>query len=1067
MDKQNIQNLISKIRNDKLSYDDLVELSKKYKIKVKSKNERLLDALKYKITEFIPYPTKDDPDFFRKLYFKKEFQENKYKLDIDLSKDPQKQLCPSEDKKFQLLTHQILMRNYINVNTPYNGVLLFHGLGSGKTCSSITIAESYKKSLEDISSNRILVLVSGDTIEENFRKQVHNIEKGYNQCTFSDYINYNPYDSKEVKQQKSDTLIDKNYEFEHYQRLSNRIDTMKKSLKLDEFKKSIEQTYSNRVFIIDEVHNLKLKELKEDGKTTIKRYEAVKTILQYANNIKLILLSGTPMSHDVREIIDILNLLLINDKLEPLSPKKIFDTYSNLTAEGELLLKKYSKGYISYITSENPYTFPAKKYPKNAISSSVFIEDKFNKKLFININVDKELKIIPCKMIGDQRKMYLKYVNEPTSKIGIQELVQLQLISYDYTKSDKKSAVYDIPFDNFKESNIQNISTKYYELLQNVRKSPGPIFIYTNYNDKGIYMIASMFLQNGIDLFKSRDDDKSVPFLSSSFRSKRVRPGANNQICAFCAKKRNQEHVGHIFKPMLFDFIIGKTRDEVQKKIISTFNQGDNVNGERLKIIIGSSVLKEGVSFFKVRQLHIMEPWHNKSRMDQIIGRGLRFCSHKDLPEDQRNIELYLYCSVVDNKYEYNEVIKQKDVEEKITDFFTSTEQTKIPIEYAKPIIKKQLPLLSYDLIMYKRLEVVDYYIKKVELLLKKNAIDCALNKRINIDTLPDGEQYLCESFPTEKDYKIQEEEIDMSTYNNLFLTPYIKYTISIIKQLFESSIIIYENELKTNPKLSDMIYQKNNHYVIRKALQTIVPVENNIKDFKYILTHKNRYGYLLLRKIGNDNVYIFKEFDNQEKISRSIFEVSPLYDRIYQSEEKIKPTLKSFLGLLERREMRKKGQQLYYKVITTTQEIDKTVGTSNIDKMGMIPLELIKVLDPYTEHKNDGEYVMIVIDRPEFEGKMWVRKTSANAMKKGSNIKQYSYGRVCDNYDKKEINNMIIQLWKKIQPESNFYKQYLNEYNKYSRKGKKGLLCNFLSLILKELERNKVDNKRWFKKLK
>jgi len=43
-----------------------------------------------------------------------------------------------------LLTHQKIVRDYINLYTPYRGLLLFHGLGSGKTCSSIAIAEGLK-----------------------------------------------------------------------------------------------------------------------------------------------------------------------------------------------------------------------------------------------------------------------------------------------------------------------------------------------------------------------------------------------------------------------------------------------------------------------------------------------------------------------------------------------------------------------------------------------------------------------------------------------------------------------------------------------------------------------------------------------------------------------------------------------------------------------------------------------------------------------------------------------------------------------------------------------------------
>jgi hypothetical protein len=50
----------------------------------------------------------------------------------------------SQSDDFQLLIHQQVVRDYLNIYTPYRGLLLLHGLGSGKTCSSIAIAEGYE-----------------------------------------------------------------------------------------------------------------------------------------------------------------------------------------------------------------------------------------------------------------------------------------------------------------------------------------------------------------------------------------------------------------------------------------------------------------------------------------------------------------------------------------------------------------------------------------------------------------------------------------------------------------------------------------------------------------------------------------------------------------------------------------------------------------------------------------------------------------------------------------------------------------------------------------------------------
>jgi hypothetical protein len=75
----------------------------------------------------------------------------------------------------------------------------------------------------------------------------------------------------------------------------------------------------------------------------------------------------------------------------------------------------------------------------------------------------------------------------------------------------------------------------------------------------------------------------------------------------------------------------------------AVFNKKDNIEGHKLKIILGSPSIKEGVSLLAVRQVHILEPTWNISKIMQIIGRASRYCSHKDLNKDERNVKVYIY----------------------------------------------------------------------------------------------------------------------------------------------------------------------------------------------------------------------------------------------------------------------------------------------------------------------------------------------------------------------------------------------------------------------------------------
>ena len=86
------------------------------------------------------YPHLDDPQLQKKITLKKEFA---YKYDgaIEGIAKKSKKIC-MKNTTFELNPHQEFVKRFISYNTPYNGLLLYHGLGSGKTCSAIAAAEA-------------------------------------------------------------------------------------------------------------------------------------------------------------------------------------------------------------------------------------------------------------------------------------------------------------------------------------------------------------------------------------------------------------------------------------------------------------------------------------------------------------------------------------------------------------------------------------------------------------------------------------------------------------------------------------------------------------------------------------------------------------------------------------------------------------------------------------------------------------------------------------------------------------------------------------------------------------
>jgi superfamily II DNA or RNA helicase len=259
-------------------------------------------------------------------------------------------------EEFGLLTHQKIVKDYLNMYSPYRGLLLYHGLGSGKTCSSIAIAEGLK------SNKRVFVMTPaflrtnymqelkkcGDDIYKRPRhwKFVDAVEKPELAPSLaetldipeeyvkkhggawlvdpekpSNYGDLSPKEQGEVDAQLNE-MIQAKYTFISYNGVrENRINELSLGYTVNPF--------DNTVVIIDEAHNFvsrivnhikkapddsakkgakgaKDKALKpEDAPIALNLYR----FLLDAVNVKVVLLSGTPIINYPNEIGVLFNIL--------------------------------------------------------------------------------------------------------------------------------------------------------------------------------------------------------------------------------------------------------------------------------------------------------------------------------------------------------------------------------------------------------------------------------------------------------------------------------------------------------------------------------------------------------------------------------------------------------------------------------------------------------------------------------------------------------------------------------------------------------------------------------------
>ena len=866
---------------DKL-IDDLQGVVDKLTMEEEKYNEILKcisDRNRSNISEEIDYlyPLLDDQKFNTKIAHKKEFYDAKYNhrpdSDYENIEEVTNKLCDA-NRDFELSPHQKFVRNFLSFKTPYNSLLLYHGLGSGKTCSAISVCEEMRLYSKQLKNPKRIIIVASPNVQTNFKLQLFDERKlkqidgtwNIKSCTGNTFIKeINPMNMRGISRirviRQVKRIINNSYLFMGYVQFANwisskmeqhgRADLGSKERRRRSLKR-IKNEFSNRMIVIDEVQNIR----SQEGvlKTTT---ENLINLVKYTDDMKLLLLSATPMFNNPREIVWLLNLMNINDERYGIKEREIFDSDDNLKMKNgnevgkELLIRK-STGYISYIRGENPFTFPFRLFPdnfNNPNSLKKILRDDANwyPEKQINLRPITEpiniLDLYITRLGVYQEKSYEfglkmmrkkhKILNKGTGK-GLQytildPLTQLLNISYPlleeevtwnmstfkkkmYGKGGLKNCMYQkVPKSGIKRRKFrykENILEKYGRIFseEELPKYSGKISKICNIikNSKGIVLVYSQFIDGGCvplalgleEMGFKRYGDK----YNSLFENNDVEP-----LNALTMQPRGEEED---FKQASYIMITGSDEfsPDNDLELIACTNE-NNTNGEIVKVVIVSKAGSEGLDFKNIRQVHILEPWYNFNRIEQTIGRAVRNLSHCRLPFNERNVEIYLYGSELDDN-----------------------------------------SIEAVDLYMYRLSEQKAKKIGSISKILKENAIDCLLNKpynvidkdiNVNLTTSSDVNiefnikdkpktslcdfMDMCECNCIPQNIEIDEEAIRMDTYDESFIIMNLDKIINKINQLFKEKYVYHKTELIAGINAAKF-YPKEQIYM---ALSRLIDEEN------------------------------------------------------------------------------------------------------------------------------------------------------------------------------------------------------------------------------------------------
>jgi hypothetical protein len=342
----------------------------------------------------------------------------------------------------------------------------------------------------------------------------------------------------------------------------------------------------NTLLLIDEVQNI----VSEGG---IFYTTFMKAIYNAPSDTRVVILSATPIFDRPMELGLTLNLLRPDTEF-PVGSKfneMFIKTKRNKSGETKYEIKNVNKlknmlnGYISYFKGAPDHVFPKKN-----------------------------LKLVKCQMSRFQYEAYRTVMEqEGFGRFGDSDILDLpnnfligpRIIS---NVAFPNKGINEEGYDSFKGKALdfdmlKIYSIKFYKIMKKIKLCKGTVFVYSSFKEFG-----------GLKSFiKVLEYHKYKNF--SDYGKGKLR----------------------------YAIWSGDETAEKKELIKDFFNKKENEDGSMLKVLLGSPAIKEGVSLLRVKQVHILEPYWNMSRLEQIIGRAIRFCSHKDVLFAEREVKVYIY----------------------------------------------------------------------------------------------------------------------------------------------------------------------------------------------------------------------------------------------------------------------------------------------------------------------------------------------------------------------------------------------------------------------------------------
>ena len=579
---------------------------------------------------------------------------------VDALKTLRNQMCETTQQSgFKLQSQQRFLRRILSPDSPNRNLLMVHGTGSGKTCTAIQVAEEYI--LRPEFQDKKVMIVASAAVQDNFQSQLFDMTRvnidtiagtlESKQCTGRRYLdmllriesepkNWNNPDTRAKLERTANSIIKEFYEFNAYNSFGNLILSKLGGTEKDIDREWVHENFNNRLLIIDEAHNIR--ESKDDeGMKGVTR--ALENLVKTAEGLVMVFLTATPMYDTYNEIVFYMNLFLWNDrKQKPTEYVKVTDFFNpdaTLKAgPGGERFRQWCQDYVSFVKGENPFTFPFRLPPPKSVSREAIATS------FLGKPIPPAERIQYLALVGSSAQGNQLATLKGTEKVDDEErkrvLMQSTIIVTPGNKSFNElfklsGKQYEYVGDAFlTPAQLPKYSAKFVNILNSIESGTGICLVYSNFVALGARLFAMALEEHGYTSYSG------TPLLA------------------------NPSYAGNT-KGRYILLTSDYSEAEISKFLAAVKNPR-NRDGSQIRVVVAGPIVSEGVDFRCMRQIHVVDPWWNMSRIEQVVGRGLRTCSHQSLPFEDQNCTVYFHVVRTDDgkecfdEYTYRTKVEQK-----------------------------------------------------------------------------------------------------------------------------------------------------------------------------------------------------------------------------------------------------------------------------------------------------------------------------------------------------------------------------------------------------------------------